>query len=413
MPVRPRPRAAPSSSTRTNGAAGACAPRPRRGRALRRWLGIAAIVLVGASVTFAAALVAGLARPADVRQAARAAGSSVQELTDALRALGQHLADVRLLPLGVALLLSVVNLLLRGAAWRSIVAAAHARSRVPYWPLLGAYCAGVGVNAVLPARAGAAVKVMLAHRRVEGASYTALGATLIAETLFDALVGIALIAWAWRLGVLPSLPSLPHLPLFEISWYARHPWILVVALAALGLLALWGAKRIRAFWARVRQGLAILATPRRYLLAVALPQALGWACRIAAAGFFLEAFGVSAGVRTALLVQAAGSLATIAPATPGGLGPKQALIVVLLADAAQRTTLLAFSVGMQLALTALEALLGSVSLVVLLRGLHLRRALQAARQRRRDGRPREDQGEDGRPLDGEVPPAGAKASTPR
>ena len=63
---------------------------------------------------------------------------------------------------------------------------------------------------------------------------------------------------------------------------------------------------------------------------------------IASLYFFLRAFGVDATVHNALLVQVVDSLATLFPATPGGAGTKQGLIVFLfralgdLADAAAR-----------------------------------------------------------------------------
>ena len=88
-----------------------------------------------------------------------------------------------------------------------------------------------------------------------------------------------------------------------------------------------------------------LRDPRRpppVLLGVIVPQAISWVLRIASLFFFLQAFGVHANVHNALLAQVVDSLATLFPATPGGAGTKQGLIVFLfrgagdLADAAAR-----------------------------------------------------------------------------
>ena len=71
--------------------------------------------------------------------------------------------------------------------------------------MLGAYLAGVGLNAITPARSGDVLKLYLVKHRVEGSTYPTLAATLVVETLFDAAVGIALLAWAVYLGVLPNI----------------------------------------------------------------------------------------------------------------------------------------------------------------------------------------------------------------
>ena len=128
------------------------------------------------------------------------------------------------------------------------------------------------------------------------------------------------------------------------------------------------------------------ATPGRYVRQVATYQLLGWACRIGGAYFFLDAFHVEATLRNALLVQAASSLSTLVPATPGGLGPRQALLIVLLAGAASPGTVLAFGVGMELALTLWNVLIGFTFLTLMMRGTGVLTVLRSARATR-DARP--------------------------
>lgn len=121
--------------------------------------------------------------------------------------------------------------------------------------------------------------------------------------------------------------------------------------------------------------------PRRYLSQVVVYQLLGWGCRVGGAYFFLEAFNVESSLRNALLVQVASSLSTLVPATPGGLGPRQALLIVLLAGAASPGTVLAFGVGMELALTAWNVLIGFGCLLVMVRGgKGIRKLLRRARE---------------------------------
>ena len=101
-------------------------------------------------------------------------------------------------------------------------------------------------------------------------------------------------------------------------------------------------RRVEDFWERVRLGFAILGDRRKFVLGVIVPQAISWVFRIASLFFFLRAFRVDATVHNALLVQVVDSLATLFPATPGGAGTKQGLIVYLfralgdLADAPAR-----------------------------------------------------------------------------
>ncbi|HWH13603.1 MAG TPA: lysylphosphatidylglycerol synthase transmembrane domain-containing protein [Miltoncostaeaceae bacterium] len=316
------------------------------------------------------------------RRVVRTAGDSWAALESAYEALRDRVLEVAPLPLGLALAVSLVNGAFVAAAWRRVIRAAYPESRLRWRTAFGAHYAGVGVNALLPARAGDVVRLFVMHRRVEGASYPTLGATMAVEAVFNAAVGLALLLWAWQAGYLPAAPTIPTLPLFELSLYAAHPWILAVIAAVLLLALFVAAERIRAFWRRVGQGLVVLTQPRAYLLGVLPLQAAGFACRTGSAYLFLMAFGVEASLRNALLVQVAGGLASLVPATPGGLGPRQALLVVLLAGEGSRGDVLAFGLGMELALTAMHALVGIACLWALTGRRGLRGAVRSARRDR-------------------------------
>jgi uncharacterized membrane protein YbhN (UPF0104 family) len=309
--------------------------------------------------------------------------NSIQRFLDAFDRFVSAVGSVGWTALALALGFHLLNLLLRTRAWRNIVAAAYPDADVRWRWTFGAYCAGVGINGVAPARGGDVVKLFLLHGRVKGATYTTLASTLVAETLFDLVMGVSLLAWAWTLGVVPHLPDLPDLPAFEFSWLAGNPpvtiAVLAVVAAALALGLVWLNRRVRALWARLRQGLTILGTPKRYLASVVSLQALGWVFRVASAYYFLEAFHVPATLRNALLVIVVQAVATSLPLTPGGLGPKQALLVVLLAGEAARATLLAFSVGMELAILAFNLTLGLGCMAVMLKGFRFREAMAQAR----------------------------------
>jgi uncharacterized membrane protein YbhN (UPF0104 family) len=252
--------------------------------------------------------------------------------------------------------------------------------------VFGAYTAGVGVNALLPARGGDVLKLYLVRRRVEGSTYPTLAATLLVETLFDLVVAAALLAWALQLGVLPSLEVLPRLPAVDWLWLFRYPRLAaalgVGALVVGFVIGLWAARRIDDFRRRVARGFAILRFPSRYLREVVVWQALDWALRLLTIWFFLDAFAITRTVENTLLVQVTQSLSTILPLTPAGIGTEQALLVYVLGGEATATALLSFSVGMKVALVATNVALGATALALMLRTLRWRRLVE-----REAGRP--------------------------
>jgi uncharacterized membrane protein YbhN (UPF0104 family) len=310
--------------------------------------------------------------------------NDISAFADAARVFANHLADVRLGPLAIALGFHTLNLLLRTGAWYSILRAAYPGVKYPYRSCAGAYLAGVGVNAIAPARGGDLVKIFLTRTRLEGSTTPTILASLLVETLVDAVLGIVILAYALTQHVLPRVPELPSLPAFEWSWAVANPTITAIIAVMILLAAIITARRLhiagKAFAARVRQGFTILRTPRRYFLLVAAPQLIGWGCRVGAALFFLEAFGIPGTLRNALLVMVVGSLTTLLPVTPGGVGTQQALIVVVLGGAATDSQLLSYSVGAQAAVMVANAALGGIALVLMLRTFSLRSAIGHARQ---------------------------------
>lgn len=296
----------------------------------------------------------------------------------------QHLAEVKWSALALALALHALKLLFRARAWQNILRASYPASRLKYRSALGAYVAGVGVNSIAPARGGDLVKLYLVKHRVDAARYPTLGATLVVETVFDFFVAGALMVWALSVGVLPTHQVYSRIPTVDWKFVLRHRQasliVLGVAAAAAVVLFFWARRRIEEFWARIRLGFAILGDRRRFLRGVVVPQAISWVFRIASLYYFLEAFGVSASIRKALLVQVVDSLATLFPATPGGAGTKQGLIVyVFRREALSKPLLLAFSVGMNIAMTIANLLLGLLAIGLMARTLSFRKLRNASR----------------------------------
>jgi uncharacterized protein (TIRG00374 family) len=240
------------------------------------------------------------------------------------------------------------------------------------------------VNAVAPARGGDLVKLYLVRVRLLDSTAPTLVSTLLVETLLDMVIGSCMLVYAYHLNVLPSLPSLPNISAFEWSFAVAHAriagFLAGVLVLALALALRWATRAIRDFWGRVRQGFAILRTPKRWLVTVIVPQLLGWLCRLGAVYAFLAAFHIQVSLQNAILVLVVGSIATLLPFTPGGAGTQQALIVYVLAGAGTRSQLLAFSIGLQAAQTGLALVLGFASLALMLKSLSLRQGLRRIRE---------------------------------
>jgi uncharacterized membrane protein YbhN (UPF0104 family) len=306
---------------------------------------------------------------------------------NAIESFGTRLADVQWKFLAIAVLCHVCKTAAVSRAWRNIVSASYPDRRVPWPGLYAAYLAGVGVNAIIPARGGEVVKLYIAKRRVRGSTYTTLASTIAALTVFDLTVALALFIWAISMGILPGLDVLPHLPTLDFSWFFQHPWFSlafgIAILIALVVGGIWATRRIAAFKRRVAQGFAVFRDRPRYFRTVVPWQALDWTLRITALYWFLRAFGVPATFHNALVVQVTESLSTLFPFSPGGIGTEQALTLYVLAGEAARSTLLAFSVGTKLTITIVNAALGFGVILLLLRTVHFRRVVDADARRAR------------------------------
>jgi uncharacterized protein (TIRG00374 family) len=308
---------------------------------------------------------------------------------DAVQTFWAHLSAVRWGPLGIALGFHVLKVIVRSLAWRNILAAAYPGTRMPWWSIFGAYVAGVGVNSVLPARGGDLIKLYLVKHRMKDATYPTLASTLIVETMFDFVVAGCLMVWALSIGVLPTHQVYSRIPTVDWKFFLKHETATAVGLAVIAfvvfLLMLAARRRVEDFWDRLRLGFAVLGDRRRFVFGVIVPQAISWVFRIASLFFFLRAFRVDATVHNALLAQVVDSLATLFPATPGGAGTKQGLIVYLFRKSAiSKTLLLAFSVGMNIAITVANLAMGLAAIALMAKTLSFKRLRHASKQEQQE-----------------------------
>jgi uncharacterized protein (TIRG00374 family) len=304
-----------------------------------------------------------------------------------------HLTEVKWTALGIALACHVIKLVFRAGAWKNILDASYPGNTLRFRSALGAYIAGVGVNSIAPARGGDLVKLYLVKHRLPEARYPTLASTLVVETIFDFFVAGGLMVWALSIGVLPTHQVYSRIPTVDWKFVLRHQQASLIALGLLVVAAVvlyfWSRQRVVDFWDRVKLGFAILRDRRAFFLGVIVPQAISWLFRIAALYFFLEAFRVPASIHNALLVQVVDSLATLFPATPGGAGTKQGLIAfVFRGKGYSQTLLLAFSVGMNIAQTIANLVLGLAAIGLMAKTLSFKKLRQRSRAEQ-DERPAE------------------------
>jgi glycosyltransferase 2 family protein len=293
------------------------------------------------------------------------------------------LSDIALLPLAAAIACHLLKLACTSRAWRNILAAAYPDTRVPWPPILAAYVSGVGVNAIVPARGGDVVRIYLAHRAIEGSSYTTIVSSTAVLAFVDFAMATLVFGFALTQGVLPSLDALSKLPSFDYSWAIEDGVIRPGAVLVIGIVAAAAGLLLHHYWSQLRervvQAFAVLDPPSRYLTTVVVWQVADWCLRLATIWFFLGAFGIPQSVGNVLLVQAATSFASLVPATPGGIGTEQALLVYAFrgADVA-RSTLLAFSVGMRLTITVVNVVVGFGAIFATLGTVRYKRVVERA-----------------------------------
>jgi len=299
---------------------------------------------------------------------------------DGIDAFLDQLAAVDPLPVLFAVLAQLAKLTCTSMAWRNVLAAAYPNEIVRRRSIVGAYLAGVGVNAVIPLRAGDAVRIVLAHRAVAHSTYTTVASSTLVLSIFDITAASAVLVWAaLTQDALPSLGDLPKLPTFDFSWLLDHPLAAQLLVAALVIVAvvvgIWIHRHVVDFWDRVKQAFTVVRRPGLYLRTVAFWQAGDWVLRLVAIWFLLDAFDIPQTPENVLLVQVSASIATLLPLTPAGIGTEQAFLLYVFQGTVPSSKLLAFSVGLKFMAVGTNVVAGFTAIAITLRTLRYKRAL--------------------------------------
>jgi uncharacterized membrane protein YbhN (UPF0104 family) len=322
------------------------------------------------------------------------AEGSFAQLFDSIGKFLDNISAIQWWPLVLALAFQGAYLTLRTRSWFNGLRAAYPQEQIAWRNIWAAEVAGNGISSVIPAHAGAFVRLYLGRHSVRGSNYATIGSSFMVDLPFDLIAGTLILTYGFTQGVFPKLPDLSKLNAFDLSFFAEHPPFAVffVTLVPILLLALfaYASVRVRDFWANVRQGVTLLHSRRDYLRGAVVPQTIAWLFRFASLWMMLEAFNLPASVELVLTVLAVQVAASLIPLTPQGAGVQQALLYAALTGVATGPAIAAYSVGQQLAVAVFNAAFGLIALAFVFRTTDWRslmRAGKAEKHAERDGVP--------------------------
>jgi uncharacterized membrane protein YbhN (UPF0104 family) len=305
---------------------------------------------------------------------------------DAVGQFASSLAEISWGSLALGLLCFGTYLTIRSRAFYNVLRAAYPTEQIEFKRIWGAYIAAYGFNNVVPARGGDVIKLFLVKTSIPNSTYSAIAAAFFVEFGFDASMGALILLFAFSQGVFPKPPDFAALGAFDLSFFASHPRFLLFAMTFVAIAGLVGfallSTRVKAFWARVRQGLTIIFDRKRYFREVWLVQFVGWLFRFAAFWFLLDAFHIGGSVRNVLLVLGVNAVAAVVPFTPGGAGVQQAFLVKVFAGTAAGATVAAYSVGQQIAIAVFSLAVGFAALATIFKFRSFKEVIAAGKEHR-------------------------------
>jgi uncharacterized membrane protein YbhN (UPF0104 family) len=239
--------------------------------------------------------------------------------------------------------------LLAALAWLAILRYAYPDAGIRALPILTAYAVAVAGNDVLPANLGTLVMLVMLATLIPGATFPGLVGGQVVHKLFFVAAGALVYVYLFL--------SVPGSFSAELSLLEEHRALailvptVVAVVAAFAIRAFW--HKLRGLWEEAKQGGAILAEPRAYVLRVLVPELFAWLCKLAVIAVFLAAYGIPVTLHTVMSVAGGNSLANVVSVTPGGAGVNQAVnSATLTREDVDRETALAYSAGQQLITTA-------------------------------------------------------------
>ena len=199
-------------------------------------------------------------------------------------------------------------------------------------------------------------------------------------------MGVFILAFAFTQGVFPKPPDFSKLHAFDLSFFASHPRFLLFVLTALAIAGLVGfallSTKVKAFWARVRQGLTIIFDRKRYFREVWLVQFGGWCSASPPSGSCSTRSTSAARSRTCCLVLGVNAVAAVRAVHPRRRRRPAGVPGEGLRRTAAGATVAAYSVGQQIAIAAFSLAVGFFALVTVFKFRSFKEVIAAGREHR-------------------------------
>jgi uncharacterized membrane protein YbhN (UPF0104 family) len=194
---------------------------------------------------------------------------------------------------------------------------------------------------------------------IPGSTFPGILGAMVVQKIFFTIAGTAVYLYLFL-----SVPGS-----FELQLGGPHDHPVLAAVLLVGGLALvvvlvrifW--RKLQGLWHKAKEGGAILATPRKYIVRVVVPSFIAWLAKLGVVAVFLAAYSIPVTFHTVMSVVGGNSLANTVSATPGGIGVNQAVNAAALNDVTDTGTATAYSVGQQLTVTAWNVLFAVVVVV--------------------------------------------------
>src|SRR5690348_939415 len=129
---------------------------------------------------------------------------------------------------------------LRARASYNILRAAYPDTPIDFRKVWGAYVAGYGFNAVVPARGGDVVRLFLTRSSVPNSTFPAIASSFFVEFIFDLCMAVPILTFAFTQGAFPKPPDFSKLPAFDLAFFASHMRFTLFLLTVLGVLGIVG-----------------------------------------------------------------------------------------------------------------------------------------------------------------------------
>jgi uncharacterized membrane protein YbhN (UPF0104 family) len=223
---------------------------------------------------------------------------------------------------------------------------------VTYLAVLASYAAGVALNNFLPANLGTFVMLLMYVAVVRGATFPGVLAGYMVQKIFYVVIGTLIYIYLFS----QVAGSFDFQFGNEKDAISSHPVLTLGIIAgAIFLLALllrifWAW--VKAMWAQVKQGAAILGDLGACVKLVLLPTMGGYAAKVMVIIVFLAAYSIPVTFGSVMSVLGSNQLANLLSFTPGGVGVNQAFNTFALDSYTDSTTATAYSVAQQLITTA-------------------------------------------------------------